>query len=107
MWYKFFYIFAWVYTILIGLFSLDVKIFSLGFLIHQIPFLVLVVINIISLKKPKLSGILYLIMFLIFTLFLKTYKNYVVFLVISLPLFLFGILFFYKKNMAKKVNNVT
>ena len=96
--YKLVCIFAWIYTIFIEIFAFDIKIFSLGFFLHQIPFLVLVIVNIVSIKKPKIGGILYLILFLGFTLFFRTYSQIVNFLLISLPLLMFGIVFLQKEN---------
>jgi hypothetical protein len=96
-----FYIFAWMYTFFIGIFAFDVKVFSLEFLVHQIPFFVLVIINIILLKNPKIGGILYIILFFIFTIFFKTYRDLVVFLLISLPLLILGLVFLKKKAGSK------
>ena len=96
-----FNILAWVYTFFISIFAFDVKIFSLGFLIHQIPFFILVLINILSIKYPKIGGILYLILFTIFTIFFQTYSEISVFLLISLPLLILGLVFLKKKTGSK------
>lgn len=87
-----------LYVIFIGLFAFDTPIFSLGFLIHQIPCLMVLIVFLISLKIPKLGGILYLILFLGFTLFFKTYSQIFSFLLISLPLLIFGIVFLKKRK---------
>jgi len=95
---KFFYILAWIYTLFISLFGFDEKFFSWGFLIHQVPVFVLMIINIIYLKNSKLAGFLYLVVFFVFTLFFQTYKDLNVFLLISLPLLLLGLVFLKKKS---------
>ncbi len=92
------YILSWGYVLFIGLFGFDEKVLSLGFLVHQIPFLILVIISIISLKYRKIGGILYIIMFAVFTVVFKTYRELGVFMLISLPLLILGLIFVLKKT---------
>ncbi|MFC1622520.1 hypothetical protein ACFL1Y_00800 [Patescibacteria group bacterium] len=84
----------------ISLFALDVfwedwpwyeKI--IGFLMHLIPSFVLIGLLILSWKKEKLGGWLFILLGLIFTVFFKTYIEWQIFALISGPPLLVGILF--------------
>lgn len=95
-------IFAVLFIFFISLFALDVfgngqnlsKIL-LGLAIHLIPSIVLIVLLVISWRCEKIGGALFFIAGVIFTIFFNTYKEIVTFLLISGPLFLIGILFWF------------
>jgi hypothetical protein len=86
-------ILAALYILFISLFAFDTPILSYAFLIHLIPSFVLILFTLIASKMPKLGGILFILSFVIFTLTFHTYKSLLNFSVISLPLFIIGILF--------------
>ncbi|MDD2215266.1 MAG: hypothetical protein PHE41_01640 [Eubacteriales bacterium] len=102
-------ILAIIFILFITLFSLDV--FSMegsiflkigAFLIHSIPSLVLAIILIISWKRPRLGGFIFIIIGIAFTIFFKTYYRLDIFLLISFPPMLVGILFFIADFLQRK-----
>jgi len=91
---------AVVYALFIALFSFDV--FSLdsslldklgGFLIHNIPTLIILFALFLSWKKPIYGGTAFIVIGAIFTLFFRTYQRWDIFILISAPILLIGILF--------------
>ena len=88
-----------VYILFISMFALDSFadglswLSLLGFLIHLIPSFVLVGILILSWKYKLAGGITFIVLSIIFTIFFNTYKDIIVFLLISLPLLVIGTLF--------------
>jgi len=99
--------FIWVPRIIIICFALFVGMFSLdvfemradiwhkllGFFIHNIPSLLIILTLLITWKKPLWGGIFYLALTIILTLFWQTYRSWETFLFFTLPPFLVGILF--------------
>ncbi len=88
-----------LFTCFIGMFSLDTfnqKIpFSamlLGFLIHNIPTFILLIILIISWKKSLLGAILFFLSSIVMFLFIKI-RNFEYFIMLIFPLLLLGSLF--------------
>jgi len=97
-----------LYLIFISLFALDSfeenKPFFqliLGFIIHLIPSLILIGILWISWKKEKLSGIIFIVLAVIFTFFFHTYKSLESLLIITLPLLIIGCLYIYSSSLKK------
>lgn len=92
-------IFGIMFVFFISLFALDVFGEFSGFdivialFMHLIPSFVLTGILIVSWRHERLGGILYLILAIVFTLFFKTYEDVIVFLLITGPVLLVGILF--------------
>jgi len=93
-------IIAIIFIFFVSLFALDV--FGeevgytetiLGLIIHLVPSLVLIALLVISWKHEKIGGILFVILGVVFTIFFNTYHDIVTFLMISVPVFLVGILF--------------
>ncbi|KQC15025.1 MAG: hypothetical protein APR63_04480 [Desulfuromonas sp. SDB] len=93
-------ILAILYICFISLFALDA--FSgeesfleqiAGFIIHLIPSLVLILVLLIAWKKERMGGLLFILLSLAFTLFFNTYRNWVAFLFISVPVLAVGVLF--------------
>lgn len=86
-----------LFILFLSLFSLDV--FSMdgtflqkigGFLIHNIPSFLLIIVLIASWKRPLVGGIAFLLFSIVFTLYFQTYSLLYSFLSISLPLVLTG-----------------
>ena len=96
---------AVAYALFISIFALDA--FSegipvaeaiLGFLIHLTPTAILVVALAYAWKHPRNGGIAFIILGVIFTLYFNTYRNPVTLALISLPLFVIGVLFLCEKK---------
>lgn len=86
-----------VFILFISLFSLDV--FEMdgsflqkigGFLIHNIPSFILIIILIVSWKRPFIGGVMFLAISVLFTFFFRTYNNIFSFILISIPLVIIG-----------------
>lgn len=91
---------AIAYILFISIFAFDVfspeySIFDMiiGFLIHLIPSFILIIVTIIAWKKEFLGGILFILLSILFTIFFNTYKEIISFILISLILFIIGLLF--------------
>ncbi len=96
---------AIVYILFIALLSFDV--FSVdaslleksgGFLMENIPTLLLVVALILAWKKSTVGGTMFIVLSVIFTCFFRTYQRWDAFILISFPLLLIGGLFLLNKN---------
>ena len=90
------------YLILLSLLSLDafdsnLKLWQqiLGFLIHLTPSLLVLTAYLITFKSKKIGGSLLIVLGLTTVLFFHTYGDLLLFLIISLPLFIGGGLFFW------------
>ncbi|MCX6761008.1 MAG: hypothetical protein NTZ84_02825 [Candidatus Nealsonbacteria bacterium] len=97
---------------LIGLISLDV--FGMsgsllaklgGFFMHNIPTFTLIFLLVFTWKKEKIGGIIFIILGAIFTIFFSTYRRIDIFLLISLPPLLSGLLFLLHDRLIKKALN--
>ena len=64
-----------------------------GFIIHLIPAFVLIAIYFVARKKPWIGGWIFIGLGVVFTLFFKTYKDFIVFLIVSFPALVVGVLF--------------
>lgn len=105
----------WVPVILIILIILFLALFSLdvfdpgvpflkqilGFLIHNIPSIVLIILLFVSWKYPKIGGIIIIVFSLVLTVFFHTYQRLDTFLMVSFPILLDGILFIVIKKDRK------
>jgi len=100
---------AIVFILFLSLFALDtfsgedplyIKISA--FFIHLIPSFVLLVILIISRKHPLYSGLVFIFLSIVFTLFFKTYNIFSYFLIISFPLIVIGALFIIYHVLEKR-----
>jgi len=83
------------------LFWLKIK----GFFIHSIPALLFLLSLIFSWKNPKLGGIMFILLGMIFTAHFHSYSVITSFFIIALPAFVTGGLFIYysiKTKLAKK-----
>jgi len=65
----------------------------LSLIIHLIPSIILFVLLVVSWKCERIGGPLFIVLGIIFTLFFNTYKDGMTFTLISLPVFLIGVLF--------------
>jgi hypothetical protein len=91
---------AILFIAFIFMFSLDV--FSMegtaleklgGFLMHNIPTIILIFALAFAWKNEKKGGYLFVVLGLLFTFFFKTYQVPATFLSISLPVIIIGLLF--------------
>ncbi len=107
-----------VYALFLMLFSFDafsgdssLMLKILGFLIHNLPTVALILIIILTWKRTLIAGMLYLVAGLIFTIYFKTWQQgLMVFGFISLPLFIVGTMFIIshfadKKTLKKAAEN--
>lgn len=69
-----------------------------GFFMHNIPTIFLIIVLFYSWKKPRTGGIIFIIMSIIFTVYYGTYHRWDLFVLISLPLLLSGVLFLFNKD---------
>jgi len=88
------------YILFISLFALDafssdVSLFAKigGFLIHLFPSFLLTAALAVAWKKPLPGGILFLALGVLATLFWNTYRQFLSFIVLSLPMLTSGLLF--------------
>lgn len=96
------------YILFLSLFALDA--FSetitleiiLGFIIHLIPSITLLIILLIAWKYEKVGGIIFMILGIVFTFAFDTYEHAITFLTISLPLIVVGALFLASYYWHKK-----
>lgn len=95
---------AIVFIAFMSIFSFDVFADYTGwelvvaFLLHNIPVFILIGILILSWKKPRLGGQIFIIAGVIMTIFFKTYTDIINFLLISLPVFALGLAFFFARD---------
>lgn len=66
-----------------------------GFLLSNIPSLILILLFILSFKKVFLSSIMFFITFISLTIFFKTYNRIDIFLLISFPVLVISIFVFW------------
>lgn len=77
-----------------------------GFLIHSIPSFLIIVIFLFSRKWPLVGAITGVVVFVFFTVFFNTYRDFIVFLLVSLPVLLIGTLYLivYFERKKRKMN---
>lgn len=93
-------IFSLVFVLFFGLFALDVFESDAswwqqvgGFIIHQVPSVLLLLMLIVTWKHPFWTGIIFILLAIVFTVFFRTYDSFLSFLMISIPVFLAAVLF--------------
>ncbi|MBN1565678.1 MAG: hypothetical protein JXA10_17675 [Anaerolineae bacterium] len=89
---------AVIYILMMSLFALDVEDESfvravLGFVIHLIPALILLGCTVLAWRNPRAGGIAFLVLGVGFTWFFHTYEDVAAFIILSVPLFVAGVLF--------------
>jgi len=96
----------------IGMFSIDVFFegykfpeILVAFFMHNVPTFLLIAVLIVAWKRPKIGGILFIILALASLIFFKTYRDLIVFLLISLPPLVIGLLFIYESIRANTIRN--
>jgi len=94
---------AILFTIFITLFAFDESFLSVGFLMHLIPTLILILITVISWKFELVGGIIFVILGIIWTFFYSTFESMSTFFLISLPIILIGFLFLWNYFLKKQV----
>jgi hypothetical protein len=102
-------ILAIIYILFISVFALDI--FGQGYdfwevmvglFMHLIPSLILIVLIVVAWRRPKIGGILFIALAVMFTIAFNTYRELITLLLISGPLLLIGILFLLQKNPSAK-----
>ncbi|MFN8206100.1 MAG: hypothetical protein U0T82_01640 [Bacteroidales bacterium] len=68
----------------------------LGFLIHLLPTVLLLISLVIAWKYPHIGGVLFILAALFFTIWFSTYNVLTTFLLISLPPALIGLIFLWQ-----------
>ncbi|MBD3251224.1 hypothetical protein GF380_02005 [Candidatus Uhrbacteria bacterium] len=84
------------------MFSLDEPIFSIGFLIHNIPTILLAMALTVAWNNEQLGGALFIILAFGTIFQFNTYRELPSFLIITLPLLLIGSLFFISTALEPK-----
>ncbi len=100
-------ILAIIYIIFITIFAFNEPVIDLPWFINLMPTTIFIVILSLTWKKPLSSAIIFLILGFGFTLIFKTYSNWLIFLLVSLPLILIGILFLLEKLFIRKKEDLT
>ena len=95
-------ILAILYIAFLAFFAFDVFVpgnpwwYILGaFMIHLLPNYILLVALVVAWKYELYGGVIFLLLGVGMTFFFQTYRQPVVFLLVSLPIYLIGILFLY------------
>lgn len=86
-------ILAILYILFISIFAFDTPFFSIEFLIHLLPSLIFIWILIFAWSRSRIGGILFGILGIATIFFFDTYKDLIVFFLISLIPIVNGILF--------------
>lgn len=98
-----------VYAVFISLFAADA--FGTGetrwqqlggFLIHLIPTAVTIVLLLVAWRHRMLGGFLFIVWGLVFTIHFATHRSVPLFMMLSFPLLLAGVLFLFSQLYAKK-----
>ena len=99
-----------LYVILIASFALDSFSGDEGlltqtgqFVIHLIPAFVAAGILAVSWRYPLIGGICFMVLGMIFTVYFGTYNKLSNFLIVSMPLFLIGVLFMLTHRKRLKI----
>lgn len=90
----------WLPRVLSIIFILFLSVFALdtpfpGFLMHLLPSLSVVAVLLIAWKRECFGSWLFVMLGGAFMMFFKTYESISMFLMLSMPLFMIGILFLY------------
>ena len=93
------------YALFLGIFALDTE-FGIGFFIHLLPTFIFLGTLIVTWKKPKLAGILFILEGIGTIIVFNTYRDlFVLFIISFIPIFI-GILFFFlKKSKTLKTSS--
>jgi hypothetical protein len=75
------------------LFTFDEPVLSIGFLIHNIPGLIILAATAVAWKKPLIGSIIFDILGIVTIFFFNTYRETLNFLTLSLPFFIVSGLF--------------
>ncbi len=98
-----------VYAVFLSMFALDIFGEGYGFwelvvglFMHLLPSIILVAVILLSWHRERIGGIVFIVLGIVFTFFFKTYQDGVVFLLISFPVLLAGILFIVADKLHEK-----
>lgn len=76
------------------LMSFDEPILSVGFLMHNIPTLIMTIPLVLFWRNNLWSGIIYLVLAIATAIFFHTYTEFISFLIVTMPFLLVSILHF-------------
>lgn len=100
---------AIVFILFLMMFSFDVFAMEdtilekvVGFIIHSLPSLLIIVILVLNWNNPFRSSLIFLILAVLFTLMFKTFRRIDTFIFISVPPLLVGLLFLLTNKLQKK-----
>ena len=98
-----------LYVLFISLFALDATegIATVGekviaIFMHLLPSLLLLFVLLIVWKRQLIGAILFMVLAIVFTVFFNTYKDLIIFLIISLPLFVISLISYLSYKYSKK-----
>jgi hypothetical protein len=98
------FIIGGIYVGFLSLFALDVfgeypfPEVLVALFMHLVPSFIVVVALLISWKKRAIGGWIFLCLGLVSVLFFRTYRDFIVFLLISTPMFIIGLLLLIKNK---------
>ena len=92
------FILSILYIIFITLFALDVKIFSISFLIHLLPTIIFTSCLIVSYYWTKIGALCFVIAGLGTIIVFNTYREIITLLTVSFIPIIIGVLFFISKK---------
>jgi hypothetical protein len=99
-----------LFILFIGLFSIDVFFEGYGFpevliafFMHNVPTILLTACLIVAWKKPKIGGVLFILLALASLIFFKTYNDLIVVLLITMPPAVIGLIFIYESVRLKTI----
>ena len=95
-----------IFIIFISMFAFDEKFISFGFLMHMLPTLLLIGLLIIAWNWATLGGLILLVFGIISIFFFRTYEDPIVFLIVSFPIFVVGILFILSDQVKGKKRKI-
>ena len=100
--------FAILFILFISMFALDV--FSEGYnwwetfvalFMHLIPSYFLIAVTVIAWRRPALGGILFILLGIISIVAFNTYREFIGFMIITMPSFIIGALFWWGASARK------
>lgn len=90
------------FAMFVALFAFDMWGQWLGFLMHLIPSFIIIIMLAIAWNKQLIGGILFILFGVVSIFYFHTYKVLMIFSIISLPLFIIGLLFMIYNNIKEK-----
>ena len=97
-----------LFILFISMFAMDVfgeysfPLVLVALFMHLIPSFILIILLVVAWKWERVGGILFLVLFVVFTFWFDLYKHIISFLLIGLPVLIVGILFLISSKVNKK-----